>query len=440
MKKALLVAKWEFLTTVKRPGYLILVFAMPVFYGVMLGLAALAGRSATTSAGRVPTAVVDPAHVVDFDYAATEARSRERVQAGEIVTTAMAGQSGSAGAIAAAASAMAAAGALRPFTSLDEALSALKRQEVGAVFAIDAGYMTNGTITSYTKDSGIFGQQNDQRRQAQVADAIRASLMHRSMPESDVQRAFTPAASVQHLHLAPSGKFEELPDPYGLGLFAGAFGVVLLLSFSIFMSAAYLQQATAADRTNRVIEVLLSSLDSNELLAGKLIGLAGAGLLQVAIYVGLIIAPGAMFLSIFQIPLGHLLLSLVYYVIGFALFATLMVATGMLGRSAQEAGQLSALWSIFSACPFFFFASIGTQPNGPLARALSFFPLTSAVTMVMRIGGGDVPVPDIAISIAIDILAIVFVMRAASRIFRTASLMQGNRATLPEFLKWFKAA
>ncbi|HEX4346816.1 MAG TPA: ABC transporter permease, partial [Vicinamibacterales bacterium] len=344
MKKALLVAKWEFLSTVKRPGYLIMVFAIPLFYGAMFGLALLAGRSASTSVSRVPTAVVDASHVIDFEYATAQAQNRERMQAGEIVATAMTQQSGSTGAVAAAAGAMAQGGAVASFSSLDEALAALKRQEVGAVFAVDAAYMTNGKITAYTKNSGIFGQQNDQRRQTQVADAIRASLMHRSMPDGDVQRAFTPAANVQHLHLAPSGQFEELQDPYGLGPLAGSLGVVLLLSLSIFISAAYLQHATAADRTNRVIEVLLSSVDSNELLAGKLIGLGGAGMLQVAIYVGLVIAPGAAFLTIFQIPFGHLLLMLVYYVIGLALFSTLMTATGMLGRSPQEAGQLSALW------------------------------------------------------------------------------------------------
>jgi ABC-2 type transport system permease protein len=133
-------------------------------------------------------------------------------------------------------------------------------------------------------------------------------------------------------------------------------------------------------------------------------------------------------------------LSLVFYVIGFTLFASLMAGTGMLGKSPQEAAQLSALWTLFSASPFFFFANIGTQPNGPVARALSFFPLTSPVTMVMRLGGAEVPFVDIAIAIVLDVLAIAFVLRAASRIFRAASLMQGKRATLPEFLKWFKAA
>lgn len=437
MKKALLVAKWEFLTTVKRPGYIIMVLAIPLFYGGMFALAGIAARSASTSAGRVPTAVVDGAHILDLDFAAALSKNRDRIQAGDVVATAMAEPGGSAAAIA---TAMLPPSALVLYNTPDEAIAAMKAQTVAAVFAIDADYLDNGKITAYSKDSGLFSQQADSRRQGQVADAIRASLMHRAMPDATVSRAFAPAARVLRMHLTSQGTIEEVNDPFGLGPLTGGFGVILLLTFSIFISAAFLQQATVADRQNRVIEVLLSSLDPDELLAGKLIGLGGAGLLQVGIYVALIIVPGAAFLSIFQVPLGHLLLSLVYYVVGFALFASLMVGTGMLGRTAQEAAQLSALWTITSAIPMMFIANLGTTPNGGVARALSFFPLTSPVAMMIRLGSADVPPMDIAISLVIDVISIVLTLRAASRIFRAASLMQGKRATLPEFLKWFKAA
>jgi ABC-2 type transport system permease protein len=314
------------------------------------------------------------------------------------------------------------------------------RREVAAVFEIDADYLNTGKITAITRDSGLFSQQGDQRRQTQVADAIRASLMHQSMSGSALTRAYAPASNVERRHLTAAGTIEALSDPYGLGPLAGSFGVVLLLTMSIFVSAAFLQQATIADRQNRMIEVLVSSVDSDQLLAGKLLGLGGAGLLQVAIYVALILVPGATLFSVFQVPIARLLLSLVYYVIGVTLFASLTLGTGMLGRSAQESAQLSALWTMSSAVPMMFIANVGTAPNGAVARALSVFPLTSPVAMIMRIGGGEVPIGDIVASLAIDVAAIYFVLRAASKIFRTATLMQGKRATLPEFMRWVRAA
>jgi len=444
MRKALLVAKWEFLTTITRPGYIIVVIALPVLYGVMFALGGLATRSATADAGRIPTAIVDPSHVIDVDVAAAMAGARERVQAGDALATALeqSGDSGRGG-MSAAASALAAAAPgsrLQPFATVEEAVAALAAGKVAAAFAIDANYLQTGKITAYNKDSGVFAQQGDQRRQNQVADAIRASLMRRSMSGEAAARAYAPTSTVERLHVTSAGAVEKINDPYGLGPLAGSLGVILLFTFSIFSASGFLQQATLADRNNRVIEVLISSVDPDELLVGKLIGLGGAGLLQVGIYVALIVAPGAVLFSIFQIPLARLLLALAFYVVGFTLFASLMVGTGMLGRTSQEAAQLSALWTLASAFPFFFFANIGAQPNGPVARALSFFPLTSPLTMIMRLGGADVPAADIAIALAVDGIAIVLCLRAASRIFRAATLMQGKRATLPEFLKWFRAS
>ena len=78
MRKVLLVARWEFLTTVTRRAYIFAVVAMPLFYGGMVILGVFAGRSASTGAGRVPTAIVDPAHIVDVSLAREAAARRDR--------------------------------------------------------------------------------------------------------------------------------------------------------------------------------------------------------------------------------------------------------------------------------------------------------------------------------------------------------------------------
>jgi len=447
MKKAWLVARWEFLTTVKRRGYIIAVLAIPLFYGGMFLLAGLAGRSASVSAGRIPTAVVDEAHILDLRFAAEQAAARDRQGSGGAVAAVLtqpigAGSSGSS-AIAAAGAMLPSAG-LKEYDTLDHAIAALTRQEVSAVFEVNQDYLETGRLTTYSRDIGIFSQQPIQRGQSQLADAIRASLLHTSLAGNVLTRAYAPVAGVTRKHVNARGGVEELPpDPLGLGPLGpsvGSFAIILLLTISIFFSASFMQQATVADRQNRMMEILLSSLDSDELLAGKILGLGGAGLLQVGIYVALIIVPGTALFAIFQVPASTLAIDLAFYVVGYLLFASLMAGTGMLGRSAQEAAQLSAIWTLTAASPWFFIANIGTAPNGAMARALSFFPLTSPVTMMLRNGSANVPTLDIIIALVIDSVAILIVLRGASRIFRAASLMQGKRATLPEFLRWLKAA
>ena len=149
--------------------------------------------------------------------------------------------------------------------------------------------------------------------------------------------------------------------------------------------------------------------------------------------------PGSTLLSILQIPLGTLALSLLYFVVGYVLFASLIAGAGMLGRTAQEGAQLSALWTFTAASPWFFIANLTVSPNGWLTRALSFFPLTSPITMMLRLGSGDVPAMDSLISLVVDAVAIYVALRGATRIFRAATLMHGKRATLREFLRWMRA-
>jgi ABC-2 type transport system permease protein len=213
----------------------------------------------------------------------------------------------------------------------------------------------------------------------------------------------------------------------------------MLFTMSIFFSAGFLQQATIEDRQNRVFEILLSSADANQLLMGKIIGLGGAGLLQVAIYVLLLLAPGSSLFALIDVPVARLGLSLVYFVIGYLLFASFMAATGMLGRTPQESAQMSAFWTLAAITPMFFLPSITAAPNGWLSRGLSFFPLSSPVTMLLRLTSADVPLPDIIGSIAIGIVSVYFALRATAKIFRAATLMYGKRPNLPELLRWLKA-
>jgi ABC-2 type transport system permease protein len=439
MKKMLLVAKWEFTTTVARRAYIFAVVAMPVFYGGMFLLAGIAGRSASANVSRAPVAVVDHARIVDLAFASAQAAARDARMPpapDDPVTQTMSRRSPASAAMTSAVNPP--RSSLVAYGTLDSALDALAQQRVAGVFEIAADYMSSGAITSYTRNSGLFAQTASRQRETQLASAIRASLM-RPLPADTLARAYAPTTTVAHKRVTASG-VEDDPDSTGLGAIAGSFGVFLLLTMAIFFSAGFLQQATIADRQNRMIEILLSSVDPDELLLGKMLGLGGAGLLQVLIYVTLIIVPGSALLSVFQVSVAKLALSVVFFVLGYLLFAALMTGTGMIGRTAQESAQMSTIWILAASAPWFFIANIGAAPNGPLARMLSFIPLTSPITMMMRISSVEVPPLEIALAVAVDAAAIYLAIRGSAKIFRAAALMYGKRATLPELVRWLRAA
>jgi ABC-2 type transport system permease protein len=128
-----------------------------------------------------------------------------------------------------------------------------------------------------------------------------------------------------------------------------------------------------------------------------------------------------------------------YFVIGYLLFASLMAATGMITRTAQESAQMSAWWTLSSMAPVFLLPAILTTPNGLLSRALSFFPLSSPVTMLLRLSiTPDVPVIDIVVSIVLGAIGYAALVGTV-RVFRAATLMYGKRPTLPELMRWLRA-
>lgn len=438
MKKILVIARWEYLTTVMRGSFLFAVVGMPAIYAAMFGLAALAGRSATSSSGaRQPAGIVDRSHTVDIAEAARRAAERDRARQAQIEAIAQMAAARSPVARAALADATAIP-VLVAYDSLDLALEALRSRQLSAVYFLDADYLATGHVTSYTRDNGLFASQNDTQRRAAVADAVRAGLMKARVDEGTFTRSFTPIGRVTRKTLDRSGQFADASD--AIGSLAGPFGLFMLLTMSIFFSAGFLQQATIADRANRMIEILLSSVSPRELVLGKLLGLAGAGLTQVGLYLALIVLPGATFFALFQVPLWSLAISILFLIIGYMMFACLMTATGMLGRTAQESAQISTIWIMAAAMPWFFIANVSQAPNGGVARALSFFPLTSAVTMMMRVASTALSPLEVIAVVAVDVAAIYLVVRAAARIFRAASLMYGKRVTLPELVRWLRAA
>jgi ABC-2 type transport system permease protein len=424
VNKALLIARWEFLSTVTRRAYIFSVVAMPLLFAIIGAIPVLSTRSAASSSADVPMAIVDPAAVVDLEVAARLANERVQARpraAGADLVPARPNE-------------------LVKFSELAPALEALNTRRVAAVYELASDYLTSGKIAVYSRSSGLFAQAFANQRQGQIVDAIRASLLQDKLSGDALARAYAPAARLERLTIDGAGQPARDEDAGALGPFAGSFIVLILLTMSIFFSAGFLQQGTVEDRQNRVMEILLSSVTAEQLLVGKLLGLGAAGLLQVGLYVALVIVPGSTVFSFFNVPLGGVLVSLVYFALGYTLFACLMAGFGMIGRTQQETAQLSALWTLAAVSPMWFIMAITAAPNGLAARALSFFPLTSPVTMIIRLSIGNVPPLDLLISAGVLIVAIYFALVGAARIFRAATLMYGKRPNLPELMRWLRAA
>jgi len=217
-------------------------------------------------------------------------------------------------------------------------------------------------------------------------------------------------------------------------------GFTMLLLISILVSAGGLIQGVSEEKENRVIEVILSSIDARSLLLGKLLGLGAAGLLQLAIWLTMALFPAVVLIAGLALSPMIVSLCLAYFVLAFLLYGTLITATGVIGTNAKDMQQYGMFWSIGSAIPMIFMEVLLRDPHGTTARILSYFPLTSAVTMMIRIGSDGVSWWEVPLTLGILAASVWIALRFAARIFRTGLLMYGKRPSLVEVFRWMHQA
>ena len=424
MKKIWVIAQREFLVTVTRRAYILTVLGMPLLFGGIFALSFLTRGTVEKAFGASePVAVIDRAGLLDFTLLQKIPKETPKEREADPFKEPNVRK----------------APAMIPYQDLDRALEEIKAGRLSAVFLIERDYFATGKIVAYSPEKGMFSDLAPPDR-GRLFDLIRISLIKDQVDSQTRDRILSPGSLLQK-KVSKQGQVQSAGDPLQkAGRFFGPFSMFLLLTISIFLSSGYLLQGIAEEKQNRVIEVILSSVRPTQLLTGKILGLGAAGLLQVVLYVGLLFVPAVTVFTLFKVSLTSLLFSLVYYVLGYLLFAGLMAGTGILGNSPQESGQLSALWTLTSMIPMFMLAPISEAPDSWLARGLSYFPLTAPVTMLLRLSVSQVPAIDVVISIVLLVAGIYFSIKGAAKVFRAGSLMYGKRPSLPEIWRWLREA
>lgn len=435
--KTWVVVRREFFGTIKRPGWLIATFGMPVFVGLYAGVIFLIGSAAAKM--DMPTGkagIVDHAGIVRFEEGPTAvADIPPEAQKAMDDAVAMAGASG-----------QQAAGIMKtlkagvqfiPFDDEKEALEAIARKEVGAVYVIPTDYVTSGAVTVYNGSDSMLSE--GKLAQIPLKRLLIKSLAGDAVEPAVVSRILDPT-KVTTMNRRPDGTWvkrgvAELVRRIGVPI---AFTMMLLIS--ILASAGGLIQGVSEEKENRVIEVILSSIDARSLLLGKLLGLGAAGLLQLAIWLSMALFPAVLLIAGLALSPMIVVLCLAYFILAFLLYGTLITATGVIGTNAKDMQQYGMFWSIGSAIPMFFMEVLLRAPRGTTARILSYFPLTSPVTMMIRIGSEGVSWWEIPLTLAILAVSVWIALHFAARVFRTALLMYGKRPTFVEIFRWMRQA
>ncbi len=214
-------------------------------------------------------------------------------------------------------------------------------------------------------------------------------------------------------------------------------GSMMFMFLVIFMASQPMLEAVLEEKSQRIAEVLLGSANPFQLMLGKLLGTVGGSMTVFLIYLagGYFIARDRGWLD--NLPLDLLPWFVVFQLLGVLFYASIFMAVGASVSQLKEASaMLMPVWMMLML-PMFIWLPIVQDPNGVLARGISFFPPATSTTMILRLATGvSIPLWELLLSTVLLLIATVFVVILAGRIFRVGMLWQGKVPRFSDLLTW----
>jgi len=223
-----------------------------------------------------------------------------------------------------------------------------------------------------------------------------------------------------------------------IGVSIALAGIVLFL---IFTSGAMLLQSALQEKQDRMAEIILSSVSSDNLMQGKIIGHFLLGIFQLVLWlsIGLPVAWYFLHIPIFEmISLGQLPILLFFALTGYLLFAALFVGIGATMTDMQSASNTQGMVFMLPMLGFIFVGPVISNPNGLGAQIGTFFPLTSPTITILRLGLAEVPTWELVVAGLILLVTTLLVIKASAKLFRVGMLMYGKSASVAEMWKWMR--
>jgi ABC-2 type transport system permease protein len=424
------VATFEFLSAVKRRGYLITTFGMPIFmalYGAVVALPAyyadkkdnepsvfgvvdgsgLLGLSGDEVAPQVPDELRRTLE------AAGQQAALDRIREDTNIT-------------------------FRPFPAEGDARLALAKSAIEAYFVVAPDYLDSGRVEYYRPETLKISTSESRNAFALL---LREHLLSGRVDGKIAARVLNPVDQMRRLAITRTGEIVDAGATATIVRIVVPVAFMVLFLLSVLMTSGYLMQGTAIEKENKVVDVLLASASPDEILTGKLIGLGGAGLLQVTLWLSMMFFAGIGIVPIVlatrvQVPWLALALALPLFVVSFLFFGSLMLGTGSLGSNMREAQQLAMVWSLTAALPMMVMMLIIQEPHGTVARVMTWIPFCSAATVVLRASLDPASLAWWEIVGAFVVLggSTWLAIRFGARLFRIGLLSSGARPSLREIL------
>jgi len=404
MNKIWLVIRYELTTLFSRKSYLRMVFLLPMIGFLVYSAAALINHG------------IAPEGVSDFFGAATKTEAQGVIDQSGIIREIPAELSEE----------------LLLISSESEGQRLIGEGAISDYFVISADYMQSGEVLFVQRDYNFLSTNSET---AALQDLINWNLFN------DKRLAARYASPMQTEIIYMRARSEK--DFGGPQNFWLPYSLMMLFYLLIIGSSSMMLNSITHEKQNRVIEILLTSVSTDQMLIGKTIALGLAGLFQTIIWMGtgytLMNLSGRQFAlpESFILSPSILVWGLVFFLLGYALYSSLMAGLGALVPNPKEGSQATLVVIFPLIIPLFFSNLVASAPNAPLFIFFSIFPLTSPISMISRLSATSVPAGQLALSVGLLVLSIIYSMRAVARLFRAQALLSGKPFKVKEYLKAF---
>jgi ABC-2 type transport system permease protein len=219
------------------------------------------------------------------------------------------------------------------------------------------------------------------------------------------------------------------------------FILIVFLIMGVMMGAGSLLSTTVEEKFSRVLEVLLSAVSPFELMTGKILGQLAVSGLVLSVYVGLGMLGLSTFAMMGLVRTELLVYLVIFFVLNYLFIGAIMGVIGAAVNDLRDAQSLMMPINIFVMIPWLLAAPILRNPDSALSIVMSLMPPVSCFGMLLRLAStSPPPFWQIALSIALNIVAVLAALWFASKIFKISLLLQGKPPSLMTLIKWARAA
>ena len=317
----------------------------------------------------------------------------------------------------------------------------VKRDELDGYLVLPKNVLEGGEAQYYSRNVGDVFTRG--RVQDGLTKAVRDARLAENNVRPEVMRAVNRPVKMATTKAGGGGEKAD----NGQGFFL-VFGVGFVIYLTILMYGQVILGAVIEEKETRIAEILFSSIRSFPLMLGKLVGVSLVALTQFAIW-GLAFAAFALYgvavlagqgmkVSLPHVPASVFAYLVLFFLLGYFIYATIYALVGSMVTTTQEGGQLAMPIILLLVVGFYLVFPVVRSPNSPLAFWASMIPFFSPITMLVRITTQTPPFWQIALSLAIGFATVVLLVWLAGRVYRVGMLMYGKRATIPEVFKWIR--